>query len=242
MEEIKRTLSKITEQQAELAQEISGLKKKPKDLWDKFSVASSFLSGFIAVVIGGLFTFYYHQKDEIIRKEQNRISEMEVTRKFIEPLTGKDEKAKEFAILSMRKFANPELAMYWVKAAPSEGTKRAGGIIMATSQPDSPKTKPQPQVTATSSASEQGWVYIGEFTDGNWKKPYFNVNTVKPENLIHSQLKATGTVNIRSGMVTDDGVFQPVISSLSAGKTIKVDEVKDWQDTGYIWAKISAVK
>ena len=240
MDDIKSTLNKLSEQQAQLANDLDKLKKKPKDFWDKFAMISSFLSGFIAVSIGAILTFLYHQKDVYVRQDQNRIAEMEATRKFIEPLTSNDENAKAFAILAMQKLANRELALYWVKNLPSEGTKRAGGIIMASTRKDEVKPETAQQIVAdTQTSTTRGWVYLGEFSEGSWKKPYFNIKNQKPVDLVNSNLVSTGTVNIRSGMVTDDGEFQPVVSALKTGKTVRVEEIRDWLGTGYIWARIT---
>lgn len=99
-----------------------------KDFWDKFSAASTFISGVIVALVGLIFTWSYNSqqaaRDEILKTQQIRLAQVELIYKFIPQLNG-SERDKKLAIIAISALGNSELATKLAVLDQSEGTKAA---------------------------------------------------------------------------------------------------------------------
>jgi len=91
--------------------------KIEKDVWDKFSVVSKFLS---SVVIGCLGVYFTHVYGSLQEAKQLRLSELQTIEKFIPHLTDTEE-SKRFAIIAISSLGYRELATKLATADPSRG-------------------------------------------------------------------------------------------------------------------------
>lgn len=92
---------------------------------------------------------------------------------------------------------------------------------------------------------ETGWVYLGHYdaAAAAWASRYFEFDDKSPpDGLRNRTLTVTernGAVNVRSGMPTAAGDFQEVRDVLSAKSQVTVTDVREWETSGYMWAKVS---
>jgi len=67
-----------------------------KDLWDKLSAMSGFVSGVLVAIIGGAFTFFWHENESRrsaeLQPHQNLIGEIQTFEKFLPYLDGTEAK------------------------------------------------------------------------------------------------------------------------------------------------------
>jgi hypothetical protein len=126
-DELKRALADLVNQQKELV-EILKNKNKRKDFWDKFSAASTFISGVIVALVGLYFTNSYNAqqaaRDEMLKAQQLRLAEVELVHKFIPQLNG-NERDKKLAIIAISSLGNTELATKLAVLDQSRGSKAA---------------------------------------------------------------------------------------------------------------------
>jgi hypothetical protein len=127
-DELKKFLSGLVNQQKELAETLKSKEEKKKDFWDKFSAASTFISGVIVALVGLYFTHNYNEqqaaRDEILRTQQIRLAEVELVHKFIPQLNG-NERDKKLALIAISSLGNTELATKLAVLDQSEGSKAA---------------------------------------------------------------------------------------------------------------------
>ncbi len=136
-EEIRDVLDEVVRQQQELKNEFH---KKKKDVWDKLSIASSFISGVILAVLGIYFTQSYNQKQaQLIRQQgddnkrqvehQMKLAEIQTVGTFIPYLAGADENQTKAAILAISGMTNTELAGEIAKIFTGKGAIQAMATI-----------------------------------------------------------------------------------------------------------------
>ncbi len=124
-EEIKAVLDEVVRQQEELKNEFH---KKKKDMWDKMSIASSFISGVILAVLGIYFTQSYNRqqtqlvqqqaeenrrqidRDNTLKEHQMRLAEIQTVGTFMPYLAGPEENRKTAAILAIKELTNTKMA------------------------------------------------------------------------------------------------------------------------------------
>lgn len=117
-EEIKGVLDEVVRQQQELKNEFH---KKKKDMWDKMSIASSFISGVILAVLGIYFTQSYNQQQTQLIKQQGdenrrqvdhqmKLAEIQIVGTLMPDLAGPEENKKKAAILAISELTNTKLA------------------------------------------------------------------------------------------------------------------------------------
>ncbi len=87
------------------------------------------------------------------------------------------------------------------------------------------------------------WAYVGEYIFNKWKTHYFEIDGEKdqPKDLLGRILEvreATGSLNVRQDMSDSAGQIAKGIDTLKTGSKVKVLDVKPWDDTGYIWARV----
>lgn len=89
---------------------------------------------------------------------------------------------------------------------------------------------------------KSGWVYLGEFdaSSNRWIARYFNFSSdAQPKTLVKERIRVLASaVNVRSDMPDSYAQFAPVVDALGKGTSIYVAEVKPWQTTGFIWARV----
>jgi hypothetical protein len=137
--ELKQALVTLIDQQKELITTLKDKPDKKKDFWDKFSSISTFLSGVIVALVGLYFTTGYNaqqsRRDEILKAEQLKISQVELMQKFIPQLNG-TEKEKKLALIALSALGNPELATKLATLDQSEGSRAALESLVQSGDPD----------------------------------------------------------------------------------------------------------
>jgi hypothetical protein len=96
------------------------------------------------------------------------------------------------------------------------------------------KTSSQ-SVAHVESNLKTGWVYLGEFDNGQWVKRHFNVSkTQNPRELNGKMIQLISkSINVRTKILTGD-----VVKILKSGEKVKIKNVKNFTLTHYIWAEI----
>ena len=202
----------------------------------------------VIALIGLYFTHVYNehqaQREAESQKYQTRILEMQTIEKFIPHLTGKEE-IKKVALLAITSLGSPEFATRFAQLSPSEGTQAAADVIMATAPSKVQSEVPKSVTAITTQASKSGWGYLGHYVtvENRWKTRYFEFQEGElPQSFIGKSLKVraqTGELNVRVDMPTPLGEFPKVIDVLSPGSQVRIQEIREWQSSGYMWAKIS---
>ena len=82
---------------------------------------------------------------------------------------------------------------------------------------------------------KQGWVYLGEYTEGVWKTRYFDFGpAVKPAALIDRELRvAVHSVNVRTKKFSGD-----IFKALLKGQVVQIDKVEKYPFTNNMWALV----
>lgn len=105
------------------------------------------------------------------------------------------------------------------------------------------KARPKAAKPDIKKVESEGWAYLGDFSNNEWQTRYFDFpDTQDPNQLAGKTINVreqTGSLNVRLGMPTPGGEFPQIINVLRVGMTVTVKEVKNWQSTGYMWAKIT---
>jgi len=85
--------------------EIRKLKDNKKDKWDKFSIASSIFIPLAIAGVGGAYSFFSQKAETEVARIQaaseSKIKQAELVSKFFDPLTGTDDRKREFAVDSL---------------------------------------------------------------------------------------------------------------------------------------------
>ncbi len=229
----------------EILKELKSQNKSKKDIWDRFSTVSVFLSTVVIAALGSYFTHSFNEQQGIreyqTQLHQTKILEMQTVEKFIPHLTS-DEKTKEIALLALSSLGSSEFATKFSQLSPSEGSDAAADTIMRTAvAPEQRQIQAAVQVAEKS--KKEGWAYIGHFSGEKWKTRYFDIKIdASPESLVGKELSVreqTGALNVREGMPTFTGSFQSIIGALKPGSKVMVLKVDEWLSSGYMWAKIT---
>ena len=113
----------LDEKIASIESDLTKLKDKSKDKWDKFSLASSALIPLAIAAVGGFYTYWSENtktelaKIQFVTNQENKkaeaeqaklhadgeskIKQAELVSKFFDALTGPDDKKREFAVNSL---------------------------------------------------------------------------------------------------------------------------------------------
>jgi S1-C subfamily serine protease len=121
-------LKELVGQQEKLVGLMDERSHQRKDFWDKFAALSTFLSTVIIASIGAIFTAVYNAKqnerNEALKQQEIRISQIQTLEKFVPYLTGSEEQ-KRIAILGLNSLGNAEVATKLAELYPSQGTVAA---------------------------------------------------------------------------------------------------------------------
>jgi hypothetical protein len=222
---------------------------KHKDGWDRFSALSTFLSTVVLGAIGVWFTNSYNRAETSrkvaadaqegeLKLHDSKMLEMQTVEKFLPHLVRGTEKEKRAALLTMSTLADPSLA---AKLGVLLGISEGVDVIMAKGASKDQTQNP----TGPTGAGTSGWVYLGHYVANNahWETKYFNFDeSASPDSLVGRRLippTKTGNVNVRQDMPTPEGDFPRVISVLRTDTPVTVGEVREWDTTGYMWAKVT---
>jgi len=184
--------------------------------------------------VGAIATWVYNT-------QQTRFREIEVVEKFFEHLVSPDQRLSNMAKLTVEKLlSNKELANQLIQAAVEVTTEEeATQLNLSSSQLDKRRTARVDRI--------EGWAYLGNKSNGTWQTRYFDFKANdNPLKFTEGDGKlrvreATGSLNLRQNMPNPDGTFPPVIDVLDPGTEVSVQEVRAWQSTGYMWAKVVVV-
>jgi len=80
-----------------------------------------------------------------------------------------------------------------------------------------------------------GWLYLGEFRDGNWINKHFNFSKKQdPSKLNGKTIQLTSqSINVRTKKLTGD-----IVKILKKGEKVEIIKVKNYPFTNYVWAEI----
>jgi hypothetical protein len=193
-----------------------------------------------------IFTHLYNERsleqERILAEDQNRTSRIAVVREFIPHLISNNETEKKAALIILDSLGQSEFVARFASVDGSEGSKAAGDIIMARS---ATAAQAPPAEKSVNSEKISGWVYLGHYQSNarTWKTQYFDFSeNANPDTLDGQEFKvreATGSINLRNSPPNTFGSLGNVIGSLRPGHEVKVLEVKEWFNSGYIWAKVT---
>lgn len=224
---------------------------KEKDAWDRFSSVSTFLASLVLGLIGLWFTHSYNMaetarkdasdnRDAQAKAHDGKMLEMQTVEKFLPHLIAGTDKEKKAALLTMSTLADPSLA---AKLGDMLGIQQGVDEIMAKAA--SKEQLQNPPVVTQPGTEKTGWVYLGHYVADShqWQSKYFSFSdSDTPDSLKDKQLaprRETGDVNVRQDMPTPEGDFPKVINVLRTGTLVKVTDVREWDSSGFMWARIS---
>lgn len=96
-----------------------------------------------------------------------------------------------------------------------------------------------PEVPSTRSTSS--WVYLGQFDrgSGTWNTRYFEIPLdQRPDTLRGTRLTSSGALHLRNAMPTDEGAFGEVTGRIEGHTPVHVEDVGEWRDSGFMWARV----
>jgi hypothetical protein len=82
-------------------------------------------------------------------------------------------------------------------------------------------------------------------TKNAWESHYFEKIREPPKSYEGETLSVrqeTGTLYVREGPPTHFGSMMPVVDVLQPGSKVKIEEVRKWRSSGYMWAKVRYAK
>lgn len=121
---------------------------------------------------------------------------------------------------------------------------RAGYEILSNLPPKALEEKAQPVLTQAK--AKEKWIYLGDYSlkDRLWRTRYLDFPSDANPNTFETKKfkvrKETGFLNVRRGMPTATAKFPDVIGILKPGSEVSIHEVKPWQTSSFIWARISS--
>ena len=92
-----------------------------------------------------------------------------------------------------------------------------------------------------------GWSFLGHYDikKKSWKTHYFDFakfsGEPQPYDLLGKKLSVwekTGAINIRNSPPNSIGRLGTIVRALEPGEVVKVLEIKEWFNSGYMWAKV----
>jgi len=234
---------------------------KEKDFWDKMTAVSGIVAGLIVAIVGGTFTFIYEDKqskrENLIKIEQTRLEsnrlkvmEMQSISQFVPLIASEDELVQELALITLSGIVDPKIANQIAQLRKTKGSRKAASVIMASAKPIGQVEVPQAIAALPGEKLKEniGWAYLGDYASDkkSWNTKYFDfeVNTTPDflKGTNQTVWERTGALNVRANMPSPGGKFYSVVDVLKPKSQVKVLEVKEWQASGYMWAKISYAK
>ena len=100
-----------------------GQERDEKDLWDKLSSMSTFLSTVLVAIVGGVFTYIFNAREA---KHQHNIQETQTVAQLMPYLTSKDEKQQRTALIAVKVLQDTSLMVNLAASDPtSPGARQA---------------------------------------------------------------------------------------------------------------------
>lgn len=260
------TIQSLVKRQEAILEKISESLKEQKRR-SYFDIASKFLSGVVIAGAGVWFTVIYNERaleqtavlkkteleqvaaenkrTALLKESEQKILQMQTLETFIPHLVSGEEE-KKVALIAIKVLGNEIIATQLSELlGESEGVRRAGSTIMASTIPTEQTELPQTvKASAVQSAeTKSGWAYMGNFRakEMRWETWYFDELSSSPTSYEGSTLtvrRETGSLNVREGPPTVFGRMRKAIDVLSAGSQVVVEEVQAWGSSGYMWAKV----
>ncbi len=212
---------------------------------DKIDIAIKICNFLLIGIIGTLITVFYKEQNNYLDRLNSKMSEIQTARTFIDHITSKneDEIRLSYEILQKSKvFKDYE---------DSKSFQVIVDYAMANIRPIEQKAAPVAKTgeLVPKSGELDGWAYLGHYVrdTGKWKTRYFEF----PESELPADIKATkdlkvrtitGKLNVRLNMPNPMGEFFEIIDILEPGTEVEVDDVQQWQESGFYWAKIKYSK
>ena len=88
-------------------------------------------------------------------------------------------------------------------------------------------------VESTGNQNNEGWVYLGEYSNGAWKTRYFDFpSSLKPDQLTGKKVSVkVGSINVRTKKLSGD-----IIKVLMKNQTVSLNQIENYPFTNYVWA------
>lgn len=126
---LKETITLLEKSVSSLSENLKEEKKPKKDFWDKLGSITTFMSSIVVALLGIYITEAYkdkqNQQDNLIRREQNRISKAELVHKFIPYFSQTDVRVQRSAILAIYSLGYDSLSIELAKLYGEQGGKDA---------------------------------------------------------------------------------------------------------------------
>lgn len=99
--EFRRIVAELLREQRRLRNKIDDCHRSSKDIWDKFSAVSTFLSGVLIAAAGLVVSAWFNdrqtKRDEVFKAQQSQIQKVEATSKILPMLA--DDKTRKVGVL-----------------------------------------------------------------------------------------------------------------------------------------------
>lgn len=222
---------------------------KGRTFWDVLPSISTFFSSVVLGIVALVVNASYNERQSIraadAQEQQRQLNKVQTLVAFMPHLSSNPE-TREVALFGISALGYPDLAIKLTQlhaaGDPQSGREVADAIMR--DAPASAAAPVQPTPAPSAAASELGWVYLGDFSGERWTTQYLDFPaTTPPKSLVdqtYAVRAATGALNVRTGMPTDQGEFPRTTRALPAGSRLRILEVHPWLTTGYIWARVAA--
>ncbi len=183
-------------------------------------------------------------QEKLLKQQEINTSKINAIREFIPHLVSDKDNEKKTALLVLDSMGYEDFVTKFASVEQSKGSKEAGNIVMA--RPESLETTPVIKISDTPTKKELGWVYLGDWNHAtkSWNSRYFDYSTTQdPESTKASDQEitvreSTGSVNIRVSPPRSFGKLGKVKGILKAGSKVNIVEIKEWFNSGYMWARV----
>jgi hypothetical protein len=219
--------------------------------WDALPAISTFLSSVVLGAVALWVNSTYSERQSIRAREaqeqQQKLNRVQTLVAFMPHLSSTSE-TREVALFGIAALGYPDLALKLTQLRKSDTPQSGPNVADAIMRNASASVPLQAPVDvsrpAKGTSDEIGWVYLGNYSGGQWSTQYLSFSSsTSPDSLVgqtHSVHAKTGALNVRVGMPTEQGEFLGITRTLPAGAKVRILEVHPWLTTGYIWARVGA--
>jgi hypothetical protein len=229
--------------------------------WEKLSTITNFISGIVIAVLAIYLTQINadlqvsltekqisqsrQQGEAAIRlsnqqteltKEQSSLAKMQTLATFLPYIrNSQSQEEKKYAIAKIEEFLGDSEVALLSRVYPNEKTlKEATGKAFAqVSEAIAP--------AGIAGETKVGWIYLGEYSKGVWKKKYIDIGkNISPSSIMNNIVKVNEgqKINVRENKPDSLGRMANVQGVIDRDASIKVIDIQEWFNTGFMWARV----
>jgi hypothetical protein len=161
-------------------------------------------------------------------------------REFIPHLVSVENREKRAALLVLDSMGYSDFVVKFSSVDQTEGSKQAGDVVLSRSE----VTEDMPVVTRSEGQSKAlGWVYLGDWDrkTRRWIAHHFHGIDNPAADVAGTTIsvrEATHSVNVRKAPPNMFGKLSDATSVLYSGTPVRIVEVDEWMNSGYMWARV----